>query len=561
MARMYPNQLSPDTRSEAERRLYAAFRDELDNSYTVFHSVAWQSLDPAGRPRDGEADFVIAHPQRGILVMEAKGGTIHCDPRTGRWTSTDRSGQVHDIKDPFRQARDSKYILLDQLKLMLGDPRRRINIGHAVAFPDGVAGGALPGLDKPRDIILDATDLTNLSGWVGGALAYARGQSSSGDTAPGEEAVEALMKLLGKAWELRPALWGEFVQEQDEIIRLTQQQFMILGMLNRHRRAAISGCAGSGKTMLAAEKASRLARQGFHVLFTCFNKNLAADLRDRLKPSENLDIIHFHGLCYGLARDANVLPAMQDDETFFDQQLPEACMEAADILGVQYDAIVVDEGQDFLEDWWIPIQTLLRDPDDGILYIFFDDNQRIYVRHSTFPIQQPPYSLTVNCRNTQNIHRVVLQFYAAEEQPTARGPEGRPPELIFYDRPHRLRATLQDVLLHLTREERIPTDEITVLSPLREKSRLWGTRMPQGPQLTDRWPAPPGQVYFSTIYSFKGLECAVIILVEIDQWPGQASDLNHLLYVGCSRARNHLIVLLCEEADPEVRAAFTMAGG
>ena len=141
----------------------------------------------------------------------------------------------------------------------------------------------------------------------------------------------------------------------------------------------------------------------------------------------------------------------------FDQQLPEACMEAADILGVRYDAIVVDEGQDFHEDWWIPIQTLLRDPDDGILYIFFDDNQRIYVRHSTFPIQQPPYSLTVNCRNTQNIHRVVMQFYDAEEQPTARGPEGRPPEVIVYERPHHLRETLQDVLLRLTREERIPT--------------------------------------------------------------------------------------------------------
>lgn len=88
MARMYPNQLSPDTASDAERRLYAAFRDELDNRYTVFHSVAWQSLDPDGRPRDGEADFVIAHPRRGIPVMEAKGGAIRCDPRTGRWTCT-----------------------------------------------------------------------------------------------------------------------------------------------------------------------------------------------------------------------------------------------------------------------------------------------------------------------------------------------------------------------------------------------------------------------------------------------------------------------------------------
>jgi hypothetical protein len=561
MARMYPNQLSSDTRSDAERQLYRAFRDELDNSYTVFHSVAWQSLDAEGRPRDGEADFVIAHPRRGILVLEAKGGTIRCNPCTGRWTSTDRTGCVHKIKDPFAQARASKHVLLDQLRVMLGAPQRRINVGHAVAFPDVVVGRALPGLDRPRQVVLDATDLADLSGWVGRALAYWRGRETQRDTAPGDEAVQALMELLGKVWELRPALWGEFVQEEEQFIRFTEQQYLVLDVLNRQRRAAICGCAGSGKTLLAAEKASRLARQGFRVLLTCFNKNLATDLRARLKPSPDLDIQHFHGLCHDLAQQADVLPAKQDDRDFFDRQLPEALMAAADILNVRYDAIVVDEGQDFLEDWWIPLQTLLRDPDYGILYIFFDDNQRIYVQHSTFPIQQAPYSLTVNCRNTQNIHQVVVQFYDAEIHPTARGPLGRPVELVFYDDPQRLRPTLQAILRRLIVDERIPTDEITVLSPLsRSKSQLWGSSSVSEATLTDTWPPPPGQVYCTTIHSFKGLERPVIILAEIERWPTQWGDLDPLLYVGCSRARNHLLVLLPQDASPEVRRAFAVAG-
>jgi hypothetical protein len=212
---MYPNQLSPDTVSEAERQLYEAFRDRLEDSYTVFHSVAWQSLDAEGRPRDGEADFVIAHPRRGILVLEAKGGGIRQNRKTKRWASIDRHERPHQIKDPFAQARDSKYTLMDQLKAMLGGPGRRINIGHAVAFSDVVIDKALPGLDKPRQIVLDATDLVSLSGWVGQVLAYYRGQETQRDTAPGEEAVQALMDLLGKDWELRPALWGEFIQEQD----------------------------------------------------------------------------------------------------------------------------------------------------------------------------------------------------------------------------------------------------------------------------------------------------------------------------------------------------------
>jgi hypothetical protein len=560
MARMYPNQLSPDTESDAERRLYQAFQDELDDRYTVFHSVAWQSLEPDGRPRDGESDFVIAHPQRGILVLEAKGGGIRYSPRTGRWTSADRAGQVHDIKDPFAQAKDSKYVLLDLLKEMLRQPRRRINIGHAAAFPDVVVGEDWLGPDKPHQIVLDATDLADLSGWVGRALAYWRGPETQKETAPGEEAVQALMDLLGKVWELRPAMWGEFVQEQQQLIRLTEQQYLILDVLNRQRRAAICGCAGSGKTMLAVEKASRLARQGFHILLTCFNKHLAADLRTQLKPSPNLDIVNFHALCYDLARRAGVLPVKRDEDTFFNRQLPEALMDAADALGIRYDAIVVDEGQDFREDWWIPLQTLLRDPDHGILYIFFDDNQRLYVPDSTFPIQQPPYPLTVNCRNTQNIHQTVVKFYKAEVSPAARGPVGRPVEVVFYDTPQYLRSTLQAVLRRLTVDERIPTDEIVVLTPRSlSKSRLLGGSNSGGPELTDTWPSSPGQVYCTTIYDFKGLERAVVILADIHSWPPEWDDMVRLLYVGCSRACNHLIVLLPKNVRPKVQRAFAAA--
>jgi hypothetical protein len=275
-----------------------------------------------------------------------------------------------------------------------------------------------------------------------------------------------------------------------------------------------------------------------------------------------LDIVHFHELCYELAEEAGVSIDKQDDKTYFEQQLPEAMMAALEELDVLYDAIVVDEGQDFHEDWWIPLQMLLRHPDEGILYIFYDDNQRIYTRHSTFPIQQPPYPLTVNCRNTQRIHQAVLKFYNADAHPTARGPEGRPVEVIHYGKADRVRSTLHELLHRLTTVDRIPTDEITMLTPCSPRtSRLWGTSPVEGPQLTDRWPPPPGQVYCTTIQAFKGLERAVIVLTEIERpWLKRWTDLDMLLYVGCSRARNHLVVLLSDEADQELQSAFSGAG-
>jgi hypothetical protein len=561
MARMYPNQLSPDTRSDAERQLYKAFRDKLEDDYIVFHSVAWLSQDRQGRPRDGEADFVIAHPQRGILVMEAKGGIIHHSPDTNKWNSTDPNGQTYDIKDPIGQAGFSKHSLRIHLTQRIQEPGRRINIGQAVAFPEVMVQEAWLGPNKPRQIILDQIDLADLSARVSQAMAYWRGKSPEQDTVTGEEAIKALIELLAKDWELRPALWGDFVQEQEQFIRLTRQQYLILDVLNRQRRAAICGCAGSGKTMMAAEKASRLARQGFRVLLTCFNKNLAADLRARLKPSPYLDIFNFHELCYDLARRAGSLPAKRDSDAFFDQQLPQALIDAADVLDIRYDAVVVDEGQDFLDSWWLPLQKLLSDPDEGILYIFFDDNQRIYVPHSKFPIRGSPYLLTRNCRNTQNIHQVVVQFYEAGTQPTAEGPRGRQVEEVSYSDAQHLWPTLQNVLHRLIEEEQIPTDKITVLTTTpRTRTNLLDSSISGGLQLIDTLPPQPGQIYCTTIHDFKGLERAVVVLVGVGQRLTQEEhDLNSLLYVGCSRARHHLIVLMPENADRRVQRAFAAA--
>jgi hypothetical protein len=151
---------------------------------------------------------------------------------------------------------------------------------------------------------------------------------------------------------------------------------------------------------------------------------------------------------------------------------------------------------------------------------------------------------------------MVVQFYEAVVSPAARGPVGRPVGVVFYDNPQRLRSTLQAVLRRLTLDEQVPTDEIVVLTPRSlSKSRLLGGR----PELTDTWPSSPGQVYCTTIYDFKGLERAVVILADIRRWPPEWDEMIKLLYVGCSRARNHLIVLLPQNAPPKMQRAFAAA--
>lgn len=389
MARMHPSPIRPDTQSYAERKLYAAFEEQLSDDFDVFHSVAWQVRDPRAGVEDGEADFVLAHPDSGILIVEVKGGRIRYDGQTEQWFSNQYS-----IKDPFKQGRTAKYSLLKKLKELRYWSDRRVTVGYAAAFPVVTVKDDLR-LDAPRELILDASDVEDVKNWVQKAIHYVQGERP-GDEPLGPTGVSQLIDLLSPSWELRPLLSATIRAEEEELTRLTEEQFEMLDFLNRHRRAAITGCAGSGKTTLAVEKASRLAEQGFHVLLTCFNVNLAQFLSGDETLPNRLDVANFHKLAQGLAYRAGLSHTGPRDDEYFDVVLPELMMDAIENLGTQYDAIVVDEGQDFRDNWWIPLQCLLHDPDQGILYVFFDDNQNLYRTAQSIPLELAPFSLTRN---------------------------------------------------------------------------------------------------------------------------------------------------------------------
>src|SRR6266568_5034812 len=131
MAHMYPTPMDPNTVSQAERKLYALFRDQLDDSYLVFHSVTWLWAGERGNACDGEADFVIVHPTQGVLVLEVKGGGIARNKRTGVWTSTGHDGTMFTIRNPLKHAKDNKYTLLAVLRASI---KHYLVMGHAVAF-------------------------------------------------------------------------------------------------------------------------------------------------------------------------------------------------------------------------------------------------------------------------------------------------------------------------------------------------------------------------------------------------------------------------------------------
>jgi hypothetical protein len=538
MARLFPEKLPPGVESDAERRLFDVFRNEFSDDFLVFCNVNWLARD-RGKARDGEADFIVAHPRYGVLVVEVKGGGISYDAATRSYTSEDRNGEKHPIRDPFRQARDSKFAL--RTKLRESDNTRGYNypLGHAVAFPDIYAEGDL-GVDAPAAIIIDHARAGRLKQAVVDIFQhYGMGR----ENCPGEQAIEALRALLGQSWTIKCPIGTELDREETILRTLTEQQFSVLDVLRSHRRALISGCAGSGKTMLAMEKARRLAAEGYSVLLTCFNKSLEAWLKSQLKDQSGITVHRFLSLCATLLDEAGrpiTRNADESDEAFY-ARFPDALLDGLDAIPQRFDAIIVDEGQDFGEEMWAALTSLLADPADGTLYIFYDDNQRLYRDDRAFPIAELPFHLSINCRNTRQIHEAVKLFYTSDTEPACLGPSGRAPHSLNVPAGANERRCIEDYITQLVTLEKVDPGNIAVLTR-RSRERSEWTNPPASPAWTATWElaACDGKVIISTIHAFKGLERPVVIVCEL-KGVDAAQDVE-LLYVAFSRAREHLVV-------------------
>jgi len=198
---MYPRELPLDTeeRSPAEATVFRRLKGQLSPEHTVFHGLAWHRLDPSEGPTDGEADFIIAHPDEGILVLEVKGGGIQYDAATGEWSSRDRYGDIHRLKDPLAQARRSRACVLTALRRELGDDAHWLSVGYAVAFPDMDLRGAVMRADMDRDFMMDESDLTDLARWVHTTTAYwDRVRTIKPPPGALQQAIEVLVKLFAQ---------------------------------------------------------------------------------------------------------------------------------------------------------------------------------------------------------------------------------------------------------------------------------------------------------------------------------------------------------------------------
>lgn len=531
MARFYPSTFPP-TGPSSERRVWRAL-EALDDAWLVFHSVAWQA-PRAGREGDGEADFVLLHARHGLLVLEVKGGGVEL--AGGSWFSTDRHGTRHAIRDPFRQAVDSKHALLRYLQ-DVAVLRPVPAIAHAVVLPD-VTLDAPIGMN-PREIVVDGDDLRDAAGAVSRAV---RHWSQWQTQRISDRTIAVVIELLAPTVKATGLLRADIAHAERQILALTEQQIAALSLLRNVRRCAIRGGAGTGKTVLAVAKARRVALEGGRALLVCFNAPLAGALQEDLRSTSGVTVSTFHSLCVrlGRARGGGGIPQNPDD-AWYETRAADVLADAAGAMkdSDKYDVLVVDEAQDLTDEWLTALTFLLRSGDEGPVLLLLDSHQQIYRQGLTVPASWPVFELDRNCRNTLPIaRRVAACFRDPMPSEGATGPE---PSLVEAD-DGLLASVVHDVVRGLLVDEHLDPRRIVVLS--NQRKTVQHLRQMSVATTTFVEPGAVG-VLTDTIHRFKGLDAETVVLAMAGRPGGLAAqDVDRaLVYVGASRARSALFVV------------------
>ena len=518
-----PHDYTPESR---EGVMFEAL-SMLSDDYYVFHSFSVTRLKDNVISQE-ETDFVIFHPAKGIICIEAKAGHVRYE--NGQWLYS--SGLPMKHGGPYHQANRNKFELMDYIKESnLSDTANRCKFLHAVWFPSVTeaqfAKIKLPSeadrkltltkealkapkeyIDRIFDIELPSGRFTNLS----------------------ENDTNRLIKeILCPSFHVFPSSSMEIDVKRMRFHRLLKEQALILDFLTEQKTAVINGLAGTGKTVIALEKAKRHAVQGEKVLFLCFNVKLKEHLAESC-VDKNIDFYTIAGLackfCNTVTPDYDRLKEKLE-AMYFNRSFP-------------YRHVIVDEGQDFgMEniaetDILEIIRDIITDDEasEGSFYIFYDRMQMIQSEYLPSIIEDADCKLTLykNCRNTANIATTSLKPISQKKPKVFEGcVQGVPAKIHFCSSSEKLITAIDQIIASLQTDQ---YENIVILTCKTESRSILNNYVSDNHYKG---------CLFTTCRKFKGLEADAIILVDVD--PDIFERENVLrFYVGASRARLRLAI-------------------
>jgi len=523
-----------------ENEVLKHFRQQLPPDWVVMPSVGW-TLMKDGRIRDGEADFVVLAPGLGLVVVEVKGSREFKVDELGGWHRLEASGAWSALRQsPPEQAMGNMHTLVEFLRAKYAWMDFPGRYAYLVIYPQGETDD-LGMFDQST--IATRRHVNQMAGRLRNAL-ESRGPSRVGEQFTGAVIEKIIDQLKNRRFHLVKVDSGDDVSDDRSTIEnLTRQQFATLRGLFDLPRVAVIGPAGSGKTLLAMWRFKSLVEEGKRAIYVCYNKSLAEFLR-HLNP-EHSELIWNVDRLFARLCPATSPPAEKDKrDRFFREDLPGMVADRASKID-KYDAIVVDEGQDFSEYQVLVMHDLLAE--EGLWVFFADWRQDLYKQGSGTPIgAEVVFTLHHNCRNTTRINDTANRF-AHKAIPSMPGmPDGVLPTVeVVKD---------QSVRAWELAKRWAGEGSIAILSPYTlANSAMKGQKLGHGLRLSEDISdlSSKDTVVFSTIRSFKGIEASVVILVDLEIPGEKAAFSEEDLYVACTRATTRLALISSKRAVGE----------
>lgn len=544
--------------SPGERLLFERFQaDPGASGWIVLHSF---EIAQHVSQIQGEIDFVVIVPGLGVLCLEVKGHGRVTRLNDGMWRL---GGDPPTARSPFKQAADGMYSLRRFLR-GIGLDLTQVPICSAVWFTHASVPLRPISLEWHAWQLLDRRDLGRpISEIIGNILGKARDHLAS--SVPGfkrslnQPTAQQSREIAAK---IRPLI--EFAltpsdirdtrdQERDAFV---EDQYEALDVIEDEPRVLFTGAAGTGKTFLALEAASRASLLGHTVRMVCFNRLLGGWLAGKLADRKGVTAGSLH---QAMSQITGTQPPAGAPSAWWQETLPELALDV--LLGDQNpaaDLLIVDEIQDLASPVYLDVIDLLVK--GGLAagrWLMFGDFERQAIyggrgnqRHLA---ERTPYSypfrLYRNCRNTPRIGYLAAQtaglgnVYRGFRRPDT----NIDPRFLWYETPAEQARHLVSALDQLRSEHYTPAD-IVVLSPLADAPAAT-----IGPQALRRRLAPYGKeearIGFTTVHSFKGLDAPAVVVTDINHAAGEAAEA--LLYVALSRATDQLIVLAHRDVQQE----------
>ncbi len=517
----------------SEEKVVKLLRDQLSDDSLI---VVGQRVST--EEKEHEVDILVAMPGAGIVAMEVKAGQI--EVVNGQWWQGS-GGKRHPI-DPVSQCRDALYALRGYV---CADPRWPVphqRWTHMLVFPHASIPDdfALP--DIPRHRIVDRDQLERIA-----MLAYQLAQNSGRPDLPflSADIVTRLADVLGGRGLPQRDVVARAAENEDIAEALTREQSVLLRAIDALPRVEIRGGAGSGKTYLALEQARRLSRAGERVALICYSHGLASYLKRVTAGWKRRDrpayVGEFHalGVEWGAPAGPDERERSEATVRWWEEELPRRMAGLADKLpdGKKFDAVIVDEAQDFAIEWWQPVISALRDRERGRLLIVGDAGQSVFERASRPPVDLVPLVLDHNLRNTRQIASAFLPLVGQRME--LRGGTG--PQVRYIDVPEGADPITigDDEAMRLLDEGWEPKD-VALLTT--------GSRHPMQSELQQEgndayWETfwSGDDIFYGHVLGFKGLERKAVVLV-CNHHEG-VDRLRERVYVGLSRATDILVVV------------------